>query len=306
VLHLPAPFIDANATEDELKIRVAIVGRPNVGKSTLVNRLLGEERVLAYDKPGTTRDSIEVEVIRDGQSFTLIDTAGIRRRPKVSEAVEKFSVIKALQSIEHANVAIVMIDAQQGVSEQDNAIIGHVLDAGRALILALNKWDGLERHERTAVENELDRRLDYVPWAIKVPISALHGSGLGELTTALKRAHRSATRVFSASDLTESINKAFEAYQPPLVGGRTAKLRYSHQGGRNPPRIVIHGNRLSTLPEAYKRYLENFIRDRYRMVGTPIKLELRDGANPFEGKKNVLSDRQVQKKRRLIRNSKRS
>jgi GTPase len=301
IAHLPEQFIDANATEDGEKIRVAIVGRPNVGKSTLVNRLLGEDRVLAYDRPGTTRDSIEVEVTRDGQSFTLIDTAGIRRRPKVSEAVEKFSVIKALQSIEHANVAIVMIDAQQGVSEQDNAIIGHVLDAGRALILALNKWDGLERHERTAVESELDRRLDYVPWAIKVPISALHGSGLGELTKAMKRAHRSATKVFSASDLTESINKAFDAYQPPLVNGRTAKLRYSHQGGRNPPRIVIHGNRLSTLPEAYKRYLENFIRDRYKLIGTPIRLELRDGANPFEGKKNTLTDRQVQKKRRLMR-----
>lgn len=304
IAHLPEPVRDENAEVDENKIRVAIVGRPNVGKSTLVNRLLGEERVLAYDRPGTTRDSIEVEVVRDDQAFTLIDTAGIRRRPKVHEAVEKFSVIKALQSIEHANVAVVMIDAQQGVSEQDNAIIGHVLDAGRALILALNKWDGLERHERTAVENELDRRLDYVPWAIKVPISALHGSGLGELTKALKRAHRSATRAFTPSDLTESINKAFDAYQPPLVNGRTAKFRYCHQGGRNPPRIVIHGNRLSTLPESYKRYLENFIRDRYRMVGTPIRLELRDGVNPFEGKKNVLTDRQVQKKRRLLRFSK--
>lgn len=305
IAHLPEPLINLDALEDDQKIRIAIVGRPNVGKSTLVNRLLGEDRVLAYDKPGTTRDSIEVEVTRDGQSFTLIDTAGIRRRPKVSEAVEKFSVIKALQSIEHANVVVVMIDAQQGVSEQDNAIIGHVLDAGRALILALNKWDGLERHERTAVERELERRLDYVPWAIQVPISALHGSGLGELTKAFKRAHRSATKVFSASDLTESINKAFEAYQPPLVNGRTAKLRYSHQGGRNPPRIVIHGNRLGTLPDAYKRYLENFIRDRYKLIGTPIKLELRDGANPFEGKKNPLSDRQIQKKRRLIRNAKR-
>lgn len=304
IAHLPEPVRDENAEVDDNKIRVAIVGRPNVGKSTLVNRLLGEERVLAYDRPGTTRDSIEVEVVRDDQAFTLIDTAGIRRRPKVHEAVEKFSVIKALQSIEHANVAVVMIDAKQGVSEQDNAIIGHVLDAGRALILALNKWDGLERHERTAVENELDRRLDYVPWAIKVPISALHGSGLGELTKALKRAHRSATRAFTPSDLTESINKAFDAYQPPLVNGRTAKFRYCHQGGRNPPRIVIHGNRLSTLPESYKRYLENFIRDRYRMIGTPIRLELRDGVNPFEGKKNVLTDRQVQKKRRLLRFSK--
>jgi GTPase len=304
IAHLPDRFIDENATEDEDKIRVAIVGRPNVGKSTLVNRLLGEERVLAFDRPGTTRDSIEVEVTRDGQAFTLIDTAGIRRRPRVSEAVEKFSVIKALQSIEHANVAIVMIDAQQGVSEQDNAIIGHVLDSGRALILALNKWDGLERHERTHVESELDRRLDYIPWAIRVPISALHGSGLGELTKALKRAHRSATKAFSASELTETVNRAFEAYQPPLVNGRTAKLRYCHQGGRNPPRVVIHGNRLGTLPDAYKRYLENYIRDKFKLVGTPIRLETRDGVNPFEGKKNELTDRQIQKKRRLMRHSK--
>ncbi len=300
IAQLPEPVFDDRSDEDE-RIRVAIVGRPNVGKSTLVNRLLGEERLLAYDRPGTTRDSIEVDVERDGIKLRLIDTAGIRRRPKVHEAVEKFSVIKALQSIDQANIAVILIDAVQGVSEQDNAIIGHVLDAGRGLIIAINKWDGLERHERTRVLSELDRRLDYIPWAVKTPISALHGSGLGELTKLLQKVNASIFKVFNTHDLTTSITKAFEAYQPPLVNGRVAKLRYAHQGGKNPPRIIVHGNRLATLPEAYKRYLENYIRDQYRLLGTPVRFEFREGGNPFEGKKNVLTKRQVDKKKRLMR-----
>lgn len=305
IARLPPPVLAEVEEGTSGAIRVAIIGRPNVGKSTLVNRLLGEERVLAYDRPGTTRDSIAVPVERDGVSLVLIDTAGIRRRPKVSEVVEKFSIIKALQSINQAHIALVMIDAKIGVSEQDNAIISHVLDAGRALIIGLNKWDGLERHERTQVLSELDRRLDYIPWALKVPISALHGSGLGELMRALKKAHASAFREFSTNELTTAVTAAFDAHQPPLVGGRTAKLRFSHQGGRNPPRVIIHGNRLATLPESYKRYLENTLRDRFRLVGTPVKLEFREGKNPFEDKKNVLTERQIKKKKRLIKHIKR-
>jgi GTPase len=301
IAHLPTRVVDENDVADPERIRVAIIGRPNVGKSTLVNRLLGEERVLAFDRPGTTRDSIEVDVERDGVAFRLIDTAGIRRRPRVHEAVEKFSVIKALQSIEHANIAVILIDATQGVSEQDNAIIGHVLDAGRGLVIALNKWDGLERHERTAVLSELDRRLDYIPWAVRAPISALHGSGLGELTKLLKRVNASVLKSFNTNDLTTAITQAFEAYQPPLVQGRVAKLRYAHQGGKNPPRIIVHGNRLATLPDSYKRYLENYIRDKFKLIGTPVRFDFREGTNPFEGKKNVLTERQLKKKKRLVR-----
>ena len=299
------PVQQSEVPHEDLKtIRVAIVGRPNVGKSTLVNRLLGTERVLAYDKPGTTRDAIEVEVERDGVALTLIDTAGIRRKARVSEALEKFSIIKALQSIESAEVAVVMIDAQAGVTDQDVTIVGHVLQAGRALILALNKWDGLERHQRTAVESEISRRLDFVPWALQAPISALHGSGLGELMKVIKRAHTSAVRVFSASELTETVNRAFEAHQPPLVRGKLAKLRYAHQGGRTPPRIIIHGTRLNSLPESYRRYLENSLRDRFKLKGAPVIVEFREGKNPFAEVKNELTDRQIARKRRIIRISK--
>ena len=286
-------------------IRVAVIGRPNVGKSTLINRLLGEERLLAADMPGTTRDSIDVALERDGQPFVFVDTAGIRRRAKVDEVVEKFSVIKALQALEQAEVAIVLIDAKAGVTEQDSVVLGHALDAGRALLIAINKWDGLERHERTAVERELDRRLDYVRYAPRVPISALHGSGLGELIRLVRRVHRSSYIEFTPAEITEVLQQAMDKYQPPLVNGRTAKFRYAHQGGRNPPRIIVHGNRLETLPEAYKRYLENFVRERYKLVGTPVRLDFRANKNPYEGKVNPLSDRQVRRKRRLLRHVKR-
>lgn len=286
-------------------IRVAVIGRPNVGKSTLINRLAGEERVLAADLPGTTRDAIDVAIERDGQRFVFVDTAGIRRRARVEEAVEKFSVIKALQALEHAEVTIIVLDAQSGITDQDSVVLGHALDAGRGLILAINKWDGLERHQRTAVESEMDRRLDFVPYAPRVPISALHGSGLGELLKLVRKVHRSSYREFTPADLTAMVNQAMERFQPPLVKGRTAKFRYAHQGGRNPPRIVIHGTRLDTLPDSYKRYLENQVREHYQLVGTPVRLEFRGGSNPFEGKVNPLTDRQVRRKRRLIRNARR-
>ncbi len=286
-------------------IRIAIVGRPNVGKSTLVNRILGEDRVLAMDMPGTTRDAVRIPLERDGRNYVLIDTAGIRRRARVEETVEKFSVIKALQAIEECHVVILMLDAQQGFADQDAHLLGEIVQIGRGLVLAINKWDGLSVRERTQVKSRLDWGLAFVDYAKRVPISALHGSGIGELLKAVHQAHRAATREFSANELTTAINEAFEKHQPPLVRGRVAKMRYAHQGGRNPPRIVMHGNRLSVLPETYKRYIENFLRTKFRLTGTPLVLDFKEGENPFAGRKNVLTERQVQKRKRLIKHVKR-
>ncbi|MEO6065033.1 MAG: GTPase, partial [Lysobacterales bacterium] len=273
--------------------------------STLVNRLLGEERVIASPIPGTTRDAIEIPLTRDGLDYVLVDTAGVRRRGKVDEAVEKFSVIKTLQAIERAHVVVVLIDAAEGVTDQDATVIGHVLDAGRALVLAANKWDGLAAHARERVKSELERKFVFVPWAEQVFISALHGSGLGELLKAVQRAHASASRVFSSSELTKAIEFAVEKVQPPMVRGRAAKLRYAHVGGNSPLRVIVHGSRLAALPDSYRRYLENFLRDRYELVGVPIRVEMRDGENPFAGRKNVLTEGQVRKRRRLIKHVKR-
>ncbi|MGE4072862.1 MAG: ribosome biogenesis GTPase Der [Lysobacterales bacterium] len=290
---------------DDGAIRIAILGRPNVGKSTLVNRLLGEDRVLAMDLPGTTRDAVRIPLERDGKRYVLIDTAGIRRKARVEDGVEKFSVIKALQAAEEAHVVILMLDAQQGFSDQDAHILGEVVNGGRGLVLAVNKWDGLSVRERTQVNSRLDWGLGFVNFAKRVPISALHGSGLGELLKAVHQAHRSATREFSASELTKALSQAFEKHQPPMVRGRVSKMRYAHQGGRNPPRVIIHGSRLSSLTEDYKRYLENTLRQKFKLVGTPLALEFREGANPFAGKVNPLTERQVSKRKRLLRHSKR-
>jgi GTP-binding protein len=302
---LPNTEIPPEYLSDEGLCRIAIIGRPNVGKSTLVNRLLGEERVLAYDKPGTTRDAIDIPMERDGQRYLLIDTAGIRRQARVREAIEKTSVIQALRAIERCQVAVLMIDAGEGPADQDSTIVSHVLAAGKALVVAMNKWDGLERHQRTEVQRMLDHVLAFVPWAERVPIAALHGSGIGELLKAVHRAQKSALAEFSASEVTEAMQSAFAKAQPPLVQGRTAKFRYAHQGGRNPPRFVVHGNRLSTLPASYQRYLENSLREQFKLRGTPIKFEWKDGENPYAGKKNVLTERQVKRKRRLMRHVRR-
>ena len=302
------PAVDADALEaadpaDE-GIRVAIVGRPNVGKSTLVNRLLGEDRVVVSDIAGTTRDSIRIPLERDGKRYTLIDTAGVRRRARVEEAVEKFSVIKTLQSIAASNVVVLMLDAKEGVSEQDATLIGHVLDEGRALVIAANKWDGLSTYERDQCRNSLERRLDFVPFVKPVFISGLHGSGLAELMRAIVRAHKSATREFGSSELTKALEQAYEGYQPPLVRGHAPKLRFAHPGGTNPPTIVIHGSRTKHIAEAYRRYLENFFRKRFKLEGTPIRIAFKETANPFAGRKNVLTEGQVRKRQRLIRNAK--
>lgn len=290
---------------DDAGIRVAIVGRPNAGKSTLINRLLGEDRLIVSDVAGTTRDPIRVPLERDGKRYTLIDTAGVRRKARVEEGVEKFSVIKTLQSMAAAQVVVVMIDARENLADQDLTLIGHAIDEGRALVIAVNKWDGMDTYQREQCQRALERRLVFVNWAKQVFISALHGSGLRELMRAIVRAHSSATRELGSSDLTRTLERAYESYQPPLVRGHAPKLRFAHPGGSNPPTIVIHGSRTKHIAPAYRRYLENFFRQRYKLEGTPIRIDFRDGDNPFAGKKNVLTEGQQRKRQRMIREMKR-
>jgi GTP-binding protein len=296
---LPADFEAEEEPEDSDRLRLAIVGRPNVGKSTLVNRLLGEERVLAFDQPGTTRDTIRVHLERDGQQYELIDTAGVRRRARISEAVEKFSTIKALQAIERAHVVVLMLDAREGLTDQDTTLLGHILTEGRALVIALNKWDGLDADHRKRVRGELDRKLAYANWAQRVTISALHGSGIQELLAAVQTAWRSATANFGTPELTRVLLAAFDAHQPPMKQGRTAKLRYAHAGGKLPPRIIVHGSRTDTIPDAYRRYLSNRFIKHFKLRGTPLIVEFRDSDNPFKDRRNRLTPRQVEKRRRL-------
>ena len=291
--------------EDPERMRIAFVGRPNVGKSTLVNRILGEERMIASDVPGTTRDSIAVDLERDGRKYRLIDTAGLRRKSKVEEAVEKFSIVKTLQAIEQCQVAVIMLDAGEGVTEQDASVLGAVLDAGRALVVAVNKWDGQSEYQREQTMTLLSRKLAFVDWAEAVRISALHGSGLRELFNAVHRAHASATRQFGTSEVTRALEIAYEANPPPVVRGHVAKLRFAHPGGENPPTFVVHGSRLRTLSDSYRRYLENFFRKRFKLVGTPVRFVFKEGENPYKDRKNVLTERQVAKKRRLLRHVKR-
>ncbi|MGB0133352.1 ribosome biogenesis GTPase Der [Dokdonella sp.] len=302
---LPEREVEPISGDDEGGVRVAIVGRPNVGKSTLVNRLLGEDRVIVSAVAGTTRDSIRIPLERDGRKYTLIDTAGVRRRSRIDDAVEKFSVIKTLQSIDAANVVVMLIDANEGVTDQDAGLIGHALEAGRALVIAVNKWDGLKTYDREQCKSSLQRKLVFVAWAPQVTISALHGTGIGELMKLVNRVHVAANKKLTASDLTRALEAAYAAYQPPLVKGHSPKLRYAHPGGTNPPTIVIHGSRTKHLAESYRRYLENFFRKRYKLDGTPIRIDFREGDNPFAGKKNVLSEGQQKQRQRMIRNSKR-
>ena len=297
--HLPLTPEPDDEDEDIDRMRLAIVGRPNVGKSTLVNRLLGEERVLAFDQPGTTRDTISTQLERDGQHYELIDTAGVRRRSRITEVVEKFSTIKALQAIDRAHVVVLMLDAGEGLTDQDTTLLGHVLTQGRALVIVLNKWDGLDADHRKRVKSELDRKLTYVTWAQRVTLSALHGSGIQELMNAVQVAWKSALKDFSTPELTRVLKAAFDAHQPPMKQGRTAKLRYAHSGGKLPPRIVIHGSRTDTIPDAYRRYLVNRFIKHFKLKGTPVFLSFRDSDNPYKDRKNVLSRRQLDKRKRL-------
>jgi GTP-binding protein len=284
-----------------LPIKLAIVGKPNVGKSTLTNRILGEERVVVYDQPGTTRDSVFIPMERDGREYILIDTAGVRKRKNISEAIETFSIIKTLQAIEEANVVLMVVDAQEGITVQDLSLLGFVLNSGRSLVLTVNKWDGLDKSVKEEIKHELDRRLGFVDFARLHFISALHGTGVGHLFESVQEAYASATKRVNTSMLTRIMDMAQDDHQPPMVRGRRVKMKYAHAGGYNPPLIVVHGNQVKELPDSYKRYLMNYFRKALKIMGTPIKIEFREGANPYESNKNMMTDSQRRKRKLLMR-----
>lgn len=301
-----APFVeteeaDADDEGDDRPLSIAVIGRPNVGKSTLINRLIGEDRLVVYDQPGTTRDSVSVPFERDDQKYLLIDTAGVRRKSRVHETVEKFSIVKALQAMERAQVVIPVLDASEGVTDQDVSLIGLAVERGRALVVVANKWDGLSNDQRRHLKEDLDRKLPFLDFAERMTISALHGTAVGDLLPAVGRAFRAATRDMSTTELTNELEQALAAHAPPMVRGRRIRLRYAHQGGRNPPVIVIHGNQTERLPDAYRRYLINRFRKAFRLKGTPVRLVFKTSDNPFKGKRNKLTPRQERSRQRLLR-----
>ena len=287
---------------DDNGIKIAIVGRPNVGKSTLVNRMLGEDRVVVYDQPGTTRDSVYIPFERRDEKYTLIDTAGVRKRGKTKETIEKFSVVKSLQAIKDANVAILVIDAQEKIADQDLHLLGYVLESGRALVIAINKWDGMEENQKDFMKSEIRRRFTFVDFAVIHFISALHGSGVGNLYKSIHKAYNSAMNKPATNRLTQILEGAVKDHAPPIVNGRRIKLRYAHPGGQNPPTIVVHGKQTNKLPNDYRRYLEKSFREALKLEGTPVRIELRSDENPFVKDEKNLSQRQVARKRKIKRN----
>lgn len=300
---------DAPPPEDEddasAEPRLAVIGRPNVGKSTLVNRLLGTERLVTSEEPGTTRDSVLVPCERDGREFVLVDTAGIRRRARVSDAVEKFSIVQSLRAIEDAGAVIALVDAREGVTEQDLHLIGLAVKRGRALTIGINKWDGLEPDARRRIEAEVDRQLDFVVYAAVHYIAALHGSAISELIESALTAHECAGVSLATPRLNEILHDAVEAHAPPMIRGRSPRLRYAHQGGRFPPRIVVHGTQAERLPAHYRRYLENAFRDALKLRGTPVRVELKSGDNPYAGRRNELTGRQRKRRKRVMKHTRR-
>ncbi len=280
-------------------VKMAIVGRPNVGKSTLVNRLLGEDRVVVYDQPGTTRDSVYINYERFDKPYTIIDTAGVRRRKNVKLTVEKFSIVKTLKAIDDANVVILVMDASEGIVDQDLHLMGNAIEAGRALVIALNKWDGLDESHKQYVKNELHRRLRFVDFADIHFISALHGTGVGNLYKSVEKAYHSATDKLSTNHLTRVLESAVSDHQPPMINGHRIKLRYAHAGGMNPPIVVIHGNQTSSVPAHYVRYLQKTFRKALDLHGTPIRIEFKSTENPYANRKNKLGGEQLSKKNRL-------
>lgn len=283
---------------------VAIVGRPNVGKSTLVNRMLGEQRVVVYDQPGTTRDSIYIDYERNGKKYTLIDTAGVRKRKNISLTVEKFSIVKTLQAIDDANVVILLMDGSEGIVDQDLHLMGYAIEAGRALVVAINKWDGLDLDQKNTIKTQLQRRLEFVRFADIHFISALHGTGVGDLYKSVHKAYASATDKLSTNVLTRILEDAIADHPPPMVKGRRIKLRYAHAGGRNPPLIIIHGTQTDAVPDHFTRYLEKTFRKALDLQGTPIRIEYKSSDNPYAGRKNTLTPRQIAKRRRLMKHAK--
>ena len=293
---------DENEAEVATGIKIAIAGRPNVGKSTLVNRMLGEERVVVYDQPGTTRDSVYIPFERRGKKYTLIDTAGIRKRGKTKETVEKFSVVKSLQAIQGANVVVLLVDAHESIVEQDLHLLGYVIDSGRALVIAINKWDGMEDSQKDTIKSDIRRRFTFVDFATIHFISALHGTGVGDLYKSIHKAYNSAKKKLSTNQLTQVLQQAVTDHVPPMVNGRRIKLRYAHPGGQNPPTIVIHGKQTKKLPAHYSRYLEKTFRSLLKLEGTPVRIELRSDENPFTKDEKNLSQKQVARKRKIKKN----
>ena len=298
---IPKDLEPLKPAADVKGIKLGFLGRPNVGKSTLINRMLGEERVVVCDFPGTTRDSIYIPFTRNEQAYVLIDTAGVRRRARVDGMIEKFSVIKTLQAIEDAAVCLMILDAQEGITDQDLHLIGLIVEAGKALVIVVNKWDGLENDHRLQVKEAIARRLDFIHFAKIRFISALHGSGVGKLFDDVDTAYESAFKVLSTPQLTRLLQDFVTQNPPPMVNGRRIKLKYAHAGGHNPPRIVIHGNSVDALPQSYCRYLTKAFAQKLHLVGTPICLELKASHNPFEGKKNQLTGWQIKKRQRLMK-----
>lgn len=302
VQQLPAEI----KNEDHIQhgLRITVLGRPNVGKSTLINKVLGEERMLTFNQPGTTRDSIAVPFERHGVPYTLIDTAGIRRRTKINDAIEKFSVVKSLQAIDDTQIVVLVLDAHEAITEQDATLLGLIADSGKALIIAVNKWDGLEASERSRIKAQLSRKLGFIEYACTHFISALHGSGVGKLFISINKISKSMAIKPVASTVTAILRQAVQAHSPPLVHGRRIKLRYAHIGGRDPIRIIVHGNQTDHVPASYKRYLSNLMRKELKLVGTPVLINFKQGDNPYKDKKNILTNRQTKKRRRLMRHVK--
>lgn len=296
---VPQPAGSVTAPGESTGPLITVVGRPNVGKSTLINRLLREDRLVTRDEPGTTRDAIRVPFIMEGEPYTLVDTAGIRRRARVEDAIEKFSVVKALQAIDAADAVIFLLDAREGVTEQDAALIGLVLERGRALTLGLNKWDGLSAGQRHRVLDSVSRNLPFLDFVEVHPVSALHGSNIVDLFRSATRAATAARAELPTQDLNRVLAEVVATHPPPVVRRSRIRLTYAHQGGRRPPLIVIHGNQTQFLPDSYRRYLIGRFRQAFRLVGTPIRIELRSGKNPFAGRRNPLTARQVRKRRRV-------
>lgn len=297
---------DTNDDEDEELegLAISVLGRPNVGKSTLVNRMIGEDRVLTFDHPGTTRDSIKIPFEKNGKDYTLIDTAGVRRKSKVHDVVEKFSVLKSFEAIDAARIIILVIDASEGVTEQDSTLLGMIEDSGKSVIIAVNKWDGMETSDKERVKDLLSRKFSFVDYAQYHFISALHGTGVGNLFKSINKIEKSLDIDVSTSDMTDILEDAVAKHPPHMVQGRRIKLRYAHLGGTDPIRVIIHGNQTERVPDAYKRYLASVYRKRLNLIGTNVLIDFKHGDNPFKGKKNVLTQRQINKRKRLMKHVK--
>lgn len=300
--------ISSNEEEDEFDlddhpgVRVAVIGRPNVGKSTLINRMIGEDRVVAFDLPGTTRDSIFVPFERNGELYTLIDTAGVRRRKNISEKIEKFSIVKAIEAMEDSNVVILVIDGSEGVTDQDLTLLGLAIESGRGLVIAINKWDNLSQEQRKKIKHELDYKLVFIDYAKQHLISALHGTGVGDLFKTVDIVYEAVMKKVSTSDLNRVLEQAVLDHQPPLISGRRVKLRYAHLGGSNPPRVIIHGNQVDKLPRAYTRYLMGVFRKAFRWVGTPVMIDYKVTENPYKDRKNKFINRKGQSESQATNN----